>query len=136
MKFKKKLLLLLFYISPPITYLEKSWFLSYRSKCCCPIKLQDFLKCNISRKKWIMKFVFSMQINIEIFYKLILSFWVCIARHAQSTQNKKFAYLCYISRKTWGMKVDFLPADKRQRFLQICTIILGVFDQLHPNYLT
>ena len=50
--------------------------------------VQDSWKCNISRKKWMMKFVFGMQINIEVFYKLILSLWVCIVRHAQSTQNK------------------------------------------------
>ena len=37
---------------------------------------------------------FGMQINIEVFYKFILSFWVSIAGHAQSTQSKKFAYLC------------------------------------------
>ena len=46
-----------------------------------------------------MKFVFGMQINIEVFYKLILSFWVCPTRLAQNTQNKNFAYLCNISRK-------------------------------------
>ena len=123
-----------------------------------------------------MKFIFGRERNIKIFYKLILSFWVCISRHAQSTQNKKFAYLCTISRKTRGMKlffylqinakvfdkvivsfwicvtrlaqstpnnkfaislkylkenrkngVDFLLADKHQRFLQIDTIILGLW---------
>ena len=47
-----------------------------------------------------------MYINIEVFYKLILSFWVCIVKHAQITQNK-FAYLCNISRRTWGMKLIF-----------------------------
>ena len=31
-------------------------------------------------------------------------------------------------------KVDFLPADNHQRFLQIYTIILGVYDQSCPNY--
>ena len=31
-------------------------------------------------------------------------------------------------------KVDFLPADNRQRFLQIYTIILGVCGQACPNY--
>ena len=41
------------------------------------------------------------------FYKLILSIWVCATRHAQSTQNRKFAYLCNISRKTWMMKLFF-----------------------------
>ena len=47
-----------------------------------------------------MKRIFGMQTNIEVFYKLILSFWVCLARLAQSIQNKKFAYLCSISKKT------------------------------------
>ena len=77
------------------------------SRCCQPIKLQDSLKCNISRKKWMMKFVFCIQINIKVLYKLILSFWVCATRHVQSTQNKKFAYLCNISSKAWGMKLIF-----------------------------
>ena len=40
-----------------------------------------------------------MQINIENFCKLILSFWVCVARHAQSIQNKKFTYLCNSPKK-------------------------------------
>ena len=31
--------------------------------------------------------------------------------------------------------VDFLPTDKRQRFLQGDTIILDVCDQAYPNYL-
>ena len=51
-----------------------------------------------------MKFIFDMQLNIEDFYKMILSFWMCIARHAQSIQNKNFAN---ISTKTWGMKLIF-----------------------------
>ena len=92
-------------ISPPIPYLAKSYFSSYGPKCCQPIKLQDSLKCNISRKKWMMKFIFGMQINIEVFYRLILSFWVCVTKRAQRTQNKKFAYLCNISRKAWGRKL-------------------------------
>ena len=52
-------------ISPPIPYLAKFWFLSYGPKCCQPIKLQDFLKCNISKKKWMMKFIFGMQIKTK-----------------------------------------------------------------------
>ena len=31
-------------------------------------------------------------------------------------------------------EVDFLPADKRQRFLQIDAIILGVCGQACPSY--
>ena len=37
-------------ISPPIKYLAKFWFLSYGPKCYQPIRLQDSLKCDISRK--------------------------------------------------------------------------------------
>ena len=75
-----------------------------------------------------MKFIFDMQvINIEVFYKLILSISVCIGRHAQSTQNK-FAYLCSISRKT-GDEVDFLFVNKRESFLQVDSITLGVRSQ-------
>ena len=60
--------------STTILYLAKFMFSSYGSKYCWPIKLQDFLKCSISRKKWMRKFVFDMQINIEVFYKLIVKF--------------------------------------------------------------
>ena len=31
--------------------------------------------CNIPRKKWMMKLVCGLQINIKVFYKLMLSFW-------------------------------------------------------------
>ena len=88
------------------THLTKFWILSYGPKCCQPIKLQDSLKCNIVRKRWMVKYIFCMQINIEVFCKVILSFWVSVTRHAQSTQNK-FAYLCNISIKAWGMKLIF-----------------------------
>ena len=73
------------YISPPIQYLGKFWFLSYEPKYCQPIKLQDSLKCNISKKKRMMKFVFGMQISIKFFYKMMLSFWMWVTRHAQSS---------------------------------------------------
>ena len=65
-----------------------------------------------------MKFIFGMQINIEVFYKLAQSFLVCIARHIQSTQNKKFLYPLEYLQKSMGDEVDFLTADKREGFLQ------------------
>ena len=40
-----------------------------------------------------MQFIFGMQINIDIFQKLIPSFWARIVRNAQSNQNKNFTYL-------------------------------------------
>ena len=74
-----------------------------------------------------------MQINIEVFYKLILSFWVYVTRHAQSTQNK-FAYLA-ISPEKHGGEVYFLPADKHTKnFLQVDSITLGVYSKVCPKY--
>ena len=110
-----------------------------------------------------MKFIFGIQIIIEVFYKLLLSFWVCVARHAQSTQNK-FSYLCnpekhggvklifclQINTKVcykliislwlcvvrYGMSLkylNFLSSNKYQRFLQIYAVILRVCGQTCPN---
>ena len=58
-----------------------------------------------------------------------------VSRHAQSSQNKKFAYLCNISTKNIRLKVEvfFLPADKYESFLQGDTI-LGVYNQAYPKY--
>ena len=36
---------------------------------------------NISKKKWVMKLIFCMLINIKVFCKLILSFLMCLPRH-------------------------------------------------------
>ena len=46
---------------------------------------------NISRKAGGVKLIFCLQINTNVFYKLIVLLWVCVARHAQSTQNNKSA---------------------------------------------
>ena len=126
---------IIFDISPPITYLAEFCFSKYGQKCCWPIELQDSLKCNISRQKWMIKFIFGMQRKIEILYKLILKFWMFVSRHAQSSQNKKFAYLCNISTKNIRLKVEvfFLPADKYESFLQGDTI-LDVYNQAYPKY--
>ena len=121
-------------ISPPVSYLAKFWFSSYGPKCCQPIKLQDSLKCNISKKKWMMKFIFGMQINIEVFYKLILSVWVCIGRHAQSMQNK-ISHIFAISPEKHGVEVDFLPANDQKSLLQVDSITLGLCKQACSEYL-
>ena len=92
-------------ISPKIPCLVKIWFSGYESDCCWPIKLQDPLKCNISRKNLVMKYIFDMQINVESFFKLILS--IGQARHVQNTQNKKFPNLSNISRETSRMNLIF-----------------------------
>ena len=63
-------------ISP--TYLAEFWVSSYGPKCCQPIVLQDSLKRNIVRKKWMMKLIFCILINIEAFCKVMLSLWVSV----------------------------------------------------------
>ena len=85
----------------------------------------EYLKTDRALFPWKIYFCPNLQKNIEVFYKLILSVWVCITRHTQSTQNK-FAYLCNISRKTWGTKLIFLHADKHESLLQTDTVILMV----------
>ena len=118
-------------ILPPIPYLVKLWVSCYWPECCQSIKLQDFSKCNISRRNWMMKCIFCMKIDIKVFYRLMLSFWVCATRYAQSTQ-KKFAYFSNISRKGWEMKFIFCLQIKTS-FLQI-DITLGVFSQACSKY--
>ena len=72
-----------------------------------------------------MNFIFVMQIKTEVFYKLIPSFWLCITKPAQTTQNK-FVLLCSIFRKAWSMKIYFLSADKH--------ITLGMHIQAFPKH--
>ena len=79
-----------------------------------------------------MKFVCGMQIN-KVFYKLILSFWVWVTRHAKSAQNKKFVYLCNIQ-KSMGDEVAFLRSDKHKSFLRVGRITLGVRSQACTKY--
>ena len=62
---------------------------------------------------------FSLQIIVKRFFKVILSFSMCVARHAQITQNKKFAISLQYLKKEVNHEVDFLHAGKHENFLQI-----------------
>ena len=44
----------------------------------------------ISQEKWMMKCIFGMQINIEVFYKLVLSFWVCVTSMPKVPKIRSF----------------------------------------------
>ena len=79
-----------------------------------------------------MKFIFCMQINIEVFYKLILSFQECVTRHSQSTQNK-FAYLCITSRKARRIKLFFYLQINRK--VRVCTTMHAKCTQI-SNFTT
>ena len=49
---------------------------------------------------------------------------MCVLRHAQITQNNKFAISLQYLEKEVSNEVDFLKADKHERLLQIDTMIL------------
>ena len=65
-----------------------------------------------------INFVFGMQINTKVLYRLILSFQLCITRNAESTQNK-FAHFCSISEKGWGLKLTFCLQINKNIFLRL-----------------
>ena len=99
-------------ISSPVLYLPKFWFLSYRSKCSRPIKLQNSLKCNISRKKLTMKFFCHADKHRRILQvdTIILG----VSRQACPKYPKK--EVCISSQylqKVMGDEVTFLFVDKR-----------------------
>ena len=81
-----------------------------------------------------VKLIFCLQLNAKIFYNLIVSLWVCLARHAQSTQTNKFAIFLWYLKENEKDKLVVLPADKPQSFLQISIIILAVCGQACANY--
>ena len=81
-----------------------------------------------------MKLLFYMLINIKDFFKLILSFSVCVTKHAQVTQNNKFAISLQYVKKEVSDEVDFLHADKHESFLQIDTMIFDGHDQVFPKF--
>ena len=71
-----------------------------------------------------MKLIFCLLINVEGFFKVMLLFQVCMARHAHITQNNKFAISLQHLKKEVSDAVDFLHADKHESLLQIDTMIL------------
>ena len=81
-----------------------------------------------------IKFTFCIKIKTDVSYKLLLSLWVCIARHVQSSQNNKFVVSLQYLKENMKDEVEFKPADKYQRFLQIDTIILRVCGKAYPNF--
>ena len=68
--------------------------------------------CKISRKTWRFKLLFSLPINTKVFYKVLVSFWVCVSRLVQGTQNNKFAISLQYLKENGKNEVGFLLADK------------------------
>ena len=65
---------------------------------------------------------------------MILSFKVCVSRHAQITQNNKFGISLQYLKKEVSEEVDFLHVDKHESFLQIDTMIFGGDGQAFPKF--
>ena len=80
-------------------------------------QIAGFFMCKISKNKWEIELTFGIEINIKVSYKLILSFLVGLARHAQSTQDNRFAISLQYLQKEVGDEVDFLHVDKHKSFL-------------------
>ena len=75
-----------------------------------------------------------MEINIKVFYKLVVSVFLLIARHVQSTQNSNFVISLQYLNNEGRYEVDFLHADKHETSLQVDIINLGGHGQACPNY--
>ena len=71
-----------------------------------------------------MKLIFCLQMNVKGFFKLLLSFYVCVTRYTQITQDSKFAVSLQYLKKELSDEVDFLHADKHESLLQIDSMIL------------
>ena len=56
--------------------------------------------------KWVLKFIYGMQVGIKISFKLILWFVVGMVKHYQSSQNSKSTSLQYL-RNMSEMKLSF-----------------------------
>ena len=65
------------------------------------------MSLQILKKKLEVKLIFYMRINIKYFFKLMLLFLVCVARHAQITQNNKFVISLQCLKKEVSDEVDF-----------------------------
>ena len=103
------------------------------------IKSWISLKSSISRKNWILlnliKFIFGMQINSNVFCKLILPIRMWLSSHVQSSQNKKFVYLCNFCRKTWKIKfiLRFMIIIKFKFMRQSCLLLLASLKETYLN---
>ena len=73
-----------------------------------------------------MKSIFCLQINIKGFFKLILSFYVCVARHGQITQNNKFASFCNLLRENLIKLIFFMQNSMNVSHKLILRFFMGM----------
>ena len=61
--------------------------------------------------------IFSVKISSKVFYKLVVSCLMVIAKHARNTQNSKFMISLQYLEEERSDKVNSLHADKHQNLL-------------------
>ena len=84
---------------------------------------------------------FWLLVIVKGFFKMILSFYMCLARHAQINQNNNLLFLCntfvislkYLKKKV-SVEVDFLHSDKHECLLQIDTMFVMGDGQTFPKF--
>ena len=59
---------------------------------------------------------------------------MCVVRHAQITQNNKFAISLQYFKKEVCDEVNFFHAEKNESFLQIDTMIFNGDGQTFPKF--
>ena len=80
-----------------------------------------------------MKLNFCEQIN-KSFLKVNSITLGCVAKYAKSSQNKKFVISLQYLNAVLKNKVDFCLQINIKRFLQIVTVVSGVYGQTCPKY--
>ena len=88
--------------------ITKFWFLSYSPECCHPIKLQNSLNCNISRKSWEMVLIFCRQSGVHRSLKITMSFSAGAIIYVQACPKYSKITNCYYFWKKLSDWLDFL----------------------------
>ena len=90
--------------------------------------------CNISRKRRGINMIFFFFFSIKVFYKLVVSLLLVIAKNAQNTQKSKLVISLQYLKKEGRDEVDFLYADKYQTIILVDIINFNGHDQASLYY--
>ena len=76
-----------------------------------------------------------MQINIEVSYRLIVSFFCCSWPGMLKVPEKRSLHIFAVSpeKRGEGAEVDFLPADKHESSLPVDSIFFGICIARHAQ---
>ena len=92
------------------------------NQTCPKYPKQAYISLQYLHKSMGDQLIFCLQINIKVSYQMIVSLWVYIARHAQSTQNNRFT-----------ISLEYVKENVKNE-VESDTIILDVCGQAYPYY--